>query len=125
MATADPTIVKAHFSLAQLYIKFRKFDNATDRFLKTLELQPDHRGARFLLGFVYYETGNFTEVVDTLTAAPDVLQGSIYFDVVTVLGNSYGKTNQTSKAKEFYNEVLQKDPNNVSAMNGLGMYRSI
>ena len=121
MASADPSLVEAQFNLAKLYLKFRKFANATDRFLKILEVQPDHHQARFLLGYAYYELGNFTEVVDTLTAIPDVLQGSIYYDVVAALGFSYTKTNQTSKAEQLYHQVLQRDSNNLSAMNGLGM----
>lgn len=121
MASADPTLVKAQFYLALVYIKFKKFTNATDRLLKTLELQSDYDHARFLLGYAYWELGNYTDVVDTLTAVPDILLGSIYYDAVTVLGLSYTKTNQTSNAEQFYTEVLERDSNNLSAMNGLGM----
>lgn len=122
MASADPTSVKAQFYLAMIYVKFKQFTNATSGFLKTLELQPDYDRARFFLGYAYYELGNYTEAVDTLTAVPDILQGSIYYDVVTVLGLSYAKINQTSKAEQFYIEVLERDSNNLSAMNGLGKH---
>jgi len=52
VAAAQPDFADVHYELAQLYLKAGRRDDALASLRRVLELEPEHRGARRLVGRV-------------------------------------------------------------------------
>ena len=59
----EPCSIFYNTNLGRLYFAIRQYDNARDRFRKTLELEPNSRAAHDLLGDVYEMKGMQNEAV--------------------------------------------------------------
>ena len=118
---ADPSIDRAHFHLGLIYFKMKKFDRSRVYLETTLELNSTHKDAAILLGYIHYTLKSYGNVVSTLSmfSKNDLLVNN-YYDMIALLGNSYTSLDWDDKAQEFYYDVLQKDIENLSALNGLG-----
>lgn len=119
---ADPTYERAHFHLGLIYIKLNKLQQARDFFETTLQLNSTHTDAAILVSYTQYVAENYTGVVNVLsTISLDDMIDSSYFDVISLLGNSYIGLGMYDQAQELYDSVLSRDAENLGALNGLGI----
>ncbi|MCS6926954.1 MAG: tetratricopeptide repeat protein [Candidatus Binatia bacterium] len=63
---ADPTYGPAYTGLAELYLASFKFDDALTAAQKGVELRPGRVWARWVLGLVYYQRGDYRQALPAL-----------------------------------------------------------
>ncbi len=114
----DPTNVRAHFSLALLYLDHQNLEKSEEMFLKALETDPTYRSALYNLGVLYNHQNRWMESIVYLkhlvSQYPEHLNGA------QLLADCYMKTEQAHLAVELYTHVVQLDPAHVPALHNLG-----
>lgn len=114
---AGPKAPAAWFGLARLYVLTGKYDKAKVWIKKALHEQPDEESLKQLMAAA--EKGQLSPELrkqieppgkpDTAPAAKLALEGWLNFN-----------TGKARSAERSFREALAKDPDNLSAMNGLG-----
>ena len=94
----------------------RRFAEARDAFTRALLIDPRAHGARLGLGRVAFQQGQFEDAVRYLEPAYRN-QGNME------LGIAYVRVGRTADAKQQFERVLARDPNNAAAQRALQSLR--
>jgi tetratricopeptide (TPR) repeat protein len=94
----------------------RRFAEARDAFTRALLIDPRAHGARLGLGRVSFQQGQFEDAVRYLEPAYRN-QGNME------LGIAYVRVGRTADAKQQFERVLARDPNNAAAQRALQSLR--
>lgn len=104
----------AHFQLAMVAQAEGKTDEAIKGLEDTVKLAPNDVGLAFQLGVLYYQDKNYewakAEFERSLVIEPN------YANSIFYLGLTYYAQDQTSKAIEAINKVLELNPGNETAI---------
>ncbi len=120
---ADATYARAHYHLGLIYIKLNKPQKARDAFQTTVDINSEYHNASMLLSYTHYVLGNYSDVINALSAVSLAeMVSNTYFDVVSLYGNSYVALDRYDDAQELYETVLKTDTDNLGALNGLGLF---
>ncbi len=109
----QPDYVPARTSLARLYLRQQRFEEALVQFTALARLQPENLAAQVGAAQCLIPTGRAEEAVDTLE---QVLAGAPrYIPAHLNLGLAYQSLGRTDQARAQWEEVLRLDPGNVLA----------
>jgi len=109
----DPSYIKAHFRMAQIYRELEKYPSA-EQALKEVEMRfPDYPGLMMEKALLLQYTGKMDEAIEAYTTAlekdPDNL------NIKIMLGTAQYLTGKIKLAKETVSEVLPKLYNSPEA----------
>lgn len=114
----DPASVRAHFSLALIYLDQNNLKKSEEMFLRTLQLNPTYRSALYNIGVLYNHQSRVKDAIGYLqqlvSRYPEHLNGA------QLLADCYMKTQQEDLAEQLYKHVLRQNPNHTAALHNLG-----
>src|SRR5438093_1031835 len=114
---ASPTTAQDFFSSGKQYFEQKKYQAAAVQFLNALQKDPKNRDSRFFLALSYYNQANLNAAAKQLASLleyyPDDMEAKLR------LGNIYLAGGGTEpqffrRARETAEEILSKQPDNVS-----------
>lgn len=124
---------RPHYGLARAHWRKQAFDKAEAEARKTLELEPNHAGAKLLLATCAWDAKNDEETASKLLneifQTPEVnaaASTSELVDAHTLLGRIHLKRSRVSAAENAFKEALKLDTNASAALSGMGeaLYRA-
>lgn len=116
----DPTNVRAHFSMALIYLDRQNLEKSEEMFVGALTIDPRHRSALYNLGVLYNHQKREAEAIVYLKQLISLYPK--HFNGAQLMGDCYMKTNQPELAEQIYSHVLSHRPNHVPALHNLGTY---
>ena len=115
----DPKNIRIHKSLAQVYLKQNKFQDAEKTYQFILNIAPSDFEAHFFLGTVYEEQGRRYEAIREFETALEF--NPEYADALNSLGYLYAEESiNLEKAEELLKKALTYEPNNGAYVDSLG-----
>lgn len=116
-----PYAIEARFGLTYPTSAAGNWAQVKAQYIKILELDPQNTRANYYYGLMHYEAGDFSLAAKHFERVVNLYP----FDAESVL--MYGWANfqlgKTREAKILFNEVLLIDPDNESALEGLGLIK--
>ena len=103
----EPYSPYSYMHLGRAYYFARQYDRAADYCLKALEMNRNYSQAKYMLGFVYLQTGKLKEATALFTEIYD--QNKAYG--VAALGYTYAITGRRDKAMEMLNVIDELSKN--------------
>lgn len=112
-----------YMELANAYYRSGKSDLAIPNLQKAISLRPQF-SPYYLLGFIYWEKGQYQEAIDALMealrlGAPDDQKGS---SANRTLGICYFKTGRMEEARRSFENAYQLDPQNPTNIYNLALH---
>jgi len=107
------------FNRAYLYMRTGRIDSAVAGFSAVLEIDADNSKARAALGTLLLQQQNYEQAVNHLKLASKACAGEEFADVTYNLGFALLKLARCEAAKAAFKKVLEVDPDNENAKNGL------
>ena len=114
----NPTNVRAHFSMALIYLDRQNLEKSEEMFVGALAIDPRHRSALYNLGVLYNHQKRETEAIVHLKQLVSLYPQ--HFNGAQLLADCYMKTDQPQLAEQIYRSVLSHRPNHVPALHNLG-----
>jgi len=99
----DPLSLVPQATAGWILLEARRYDEAIERCLKTLELDPDFSLANFHLGHAYYVIGRYREALNPLERAAPALPMSL-----GMLGCTWGKLGRRDKAEAILRQLERR-----------------
>ena len=115
----DPSLVKAHYNLANIYLDQEKLEDAVLAFNEALKLDPDHFNANFYLAEVYQRLGKLEKAkihLEKLIQSPHC-NAEVYMQ----LGAACKDMRDLAEAYKWYKKALSIAPSNAKAQVQLSM----
>ena len=109
----QPENYDAHYQLAWLYAKQKKFNEAAYHFKRAGAIRPDSEGAFNNLANIYFETGRRKEAIEYYKKAIAISPRKV--DAHFNLGYCYYTMGMLKEAADEFKIVLALDPNNAKA----------
>jgi len=111
----DPILLN---NIGNIYRDQGKYENAVTSYKKAIELNKQLTNAYINLANLYIYSMDKLE--DGITVYKDAItENTDSIEIYLLLANTYEQADQKSNAKEIFNQVLKKDPNNQAAKLGL------
>lgn len=107
-----PENIEALLKLAELYFLVKRYQEGIEFVNKALKLNENLAKAYYIKGSIYRESGDTSRAISSLETA--VEQDNKYLDAFYDLGIIYA-ARKNPIALQYYNNVLQVDPNNENA----------
>lgn len=107
------------FNRAFLFMRVGKLDDAVEGFRQVVEVQPDNTKARAALGTLLLQQGKYEMAIPHLQVAASASSGEDFVDVAYNLGFAQLKAKRFTAAAASFKRVLDSDPSNENAKNGL------
>jgi len=99
----DPISLTINVQMARILYFSHRYDEAIDRCRKTLEIDPNHGGARLFLGRSYTEKRMYQEALTELEKAKDLLRGSA--EVLSLIGYTHAVSGRRLDAQKVLGEL--------------------
>ncbi len=96
----DPLSLVVQANVGGILLEARQYERAVERFLKTLEMDPDFVLANFHLGRTYYAMGRYEEALAPLEKAAPGFPMALAF-----VGAAWAKLGRRDKAEEILREL--------------------
>lgn len=104
----DPKSVQARYNMAVVYLETQRAGEAKGILEEITRDSPRYAAARSLLGYTYFQLGEYEKSIKEYQAADFVEPGNT--NVLYQIGQAYEKLGQKDKALEYYRKVLQYNP---------------
>jgi eukaryotic-like serine/threonine-protein kinase len=101
----DPLSLVINADESWVFFFARRYGQAIERALATLELEADFFSAHWALGRTYTQQGSFAAAITELEAAADLSMRSPL--VLGSLGEAYAKAGRTRQARQVLDELLR------------------
>lgn len=112
--------------LFQMYFMQSMYDEIIAKSDEIEEYVPDDVFIRFFIGNAFSITGDHLTAIEWLKLASEAPARSNFKSIVFgSLADTYQSTDNWDKAQEAYNESLQLDPDNATALNNYAYYLSV
>ena len=109
-----------HFYLGIVYKKKQLPDLAITRFKKAIELNSGYSQARNNLGVMYLDIKDWDSAIATFKdVLSDLLYATPQFPLANI-GRAYFNKKEYDLAETYFKKALEKQPNFIIALNGLG-----
>jgi len=109
----DPLSLIINTTVALVHYFARHFDQAIEKCLETIDMDPSFGVAYFFLGWAYDQVGHYGEAIKSLQKAIS-LSGSVSA-LLAELGCVYASSGDTESARGILEELLsQTEPNEIS-----------
>jgi tetratricopeptide (TPR) repeat protein len=124
----NPQLVCALDGIAQVLVKERRFDAATDYWQRALRIQPDAVDLQLALAAATYKAAKAREanglpaldgagVADAIRLLKDLLKNHAELSAVYMsLGNIYANERRNREAADEYQEVIRRNPTDTVAL---------
>ncbi len=103
----DPADSQSALMLGRLYKANNQPDKAEALFEKVLSENPDSRDVLLNLAQLYYDQGDYDKVIAQVGNIPDSRMDPA---LLYLLGSSYQRKRDFSKAEEVFNDALKREP---------------
>lgn len=121
-----PTYKNTHLLLGNVYNYLGEYENSIQYYQKVLEMDPNDENGFNNLGITYRDAGKFygekkgdlAKATQYLLKAYD-MRGEEY-EILRLLGITYGTQGQHSKALDFFRKAVKSQPTNPGAYFNLG-----
>ncbi len=114
----------ALYNTGSAYLSLENYQKAYETYKKLVKVDSSFVLAWYGVGFSSYHLKNYKEAIKSLEKSlkvdpktPNVRPN--YEAVFRIMGDSYKELQNSPKAIEFYNQVLEINPNNEQAKEGL------
>ncbi len=112
--------------VADAYRKVRGKRRSQELYRKVLEIEADNAYALIGLGHLHYDFREYEEALSYWTRMYELAGRGVDIRVLTSIGNSYRKLKEFSKGIPFFEQALEKEPENFYALFGLAdCYRGL
>jgi len=115
----DPTISDGFFALGNVYFKARRFKEAAEAFLRSLELKPDDSFAVINILNCYAALGELDQAEKFVQ--DQVKKGFEDPQFYYALGNLFSLRGQYERAMPYFQKCLEKNPHSASAHNAIAV----
>jgi Tfp pilus assembly protein PilF len=116
----DPTDLDAMNNLGLILYKAEKYDEAVGHFEKLASSNPNSYDAKLNLAAVYSKQGRTPEAIELWKTY--VRAHGDKHEVRVDLANALWSEGQLETARFHYQYVLNRQPGNAAALNGVGLY---
>ncbi len=103
----DPSDAQSALMLGRLYKANNQPHKAEALFEKVLSANPDSRNVLVNLTQLYYDQGDYNKIITLLGNIPDSRMDPA---LLYLLGNSYARKRDFSKAEDVFNDALKREP---------------
>jgi tetratricopeptide (TPR) repeat protein len=103
----DPSDAQSALMLGRLYKANNQPHKAEALFEKVLSANPDSRNVLVNLTQLYYDQGDYNKIINLLGDTPDSRMDPA---LLYLLGNSYARKRDFSKAEDVFNDALKREP---------------
>lgn len=112
--------------VADAYRKVRGKRRSRELYARVLELEPDNPYALIGLGHVHYDFREYEEALSSWTRMYEISGASVDIRVLTSIGNCYRKLKEFRTAVPYFEQALEREPDNFYALFGLAdCYRGL
>lgn len=105
---------RAYYNLGLVYLAKDDHDQAAEKFLKALSLNPNHLDTHLNLGFLYWNAGDTDDAIYHMEQAAELDAQDV--EVLTNLAVMYKTVGRTEDARTITQTILTLDPKNTDAM---------
>ena len=116
----NPENPKIYRKKGILLFGMKKYAEAKNSFLKTIQLNPKDVQAHINLGMVHYTSGNKDEALKSWEHAIGINLDDNDSKALNNIGNIYKAKNTLPKAIEYYQKAIKFEPTNSTYLNNLG-----
>jgi tetratricopeptide (TPR) repeat protein len=116
-----PYAIEARFGLTYPASAMGNWGPVKEQYIKILEVDPMNTKANDYFGLMYYEHADFETAAKHFEKVANLYPFD--GDAVLMLGWSNFQLGKTREAEVLFNEVLLIDPENESAIEGLGLIK--
>lgn len=116
-----PYAIEAKFGLSYPASALGNWAQVKDQYIKILEIDPQNTKANYYFGLMQYEAGDFAMAAKHFEKVVNLYP----YDSESVLMYAWSnfQLGKTREAEVLFNEVLIIDPENESALEGLGLIK--
>ncbi len=114
----DPGDVASALSLANLYVRARRFKDAARKFEFVVSLEPDHWEVYDDLAATYQQSGDFARAIDVLAELSQEQPDKADYHVR--LGDLYGQTHEHERSMSAYLAAWELNPDHLEATVKIG-----
>ena len=114
---ANPKHIDAHRLIADIALENSDYIKAENHYIKMIELEPNSKGVKILLGVIYSEKGQYELAIDITRQVINSSKG--YPEGHFALGNIFLKKQNYTEAINCYYQALKLRPGYVGVMNNL------
>ena len=112
--------------VADAYRKVRRKRRSHELYERVLELEPDNPYALVGLGHLHYDFREYEEALSSWQRMHELAGTSVDIRVLTSIGNCYRKLRRYRAGIPFFEEALEREPDNFYALFGLAdCYRGL
>jgi tetratricopeptide (TPR) repeat protein len=116
-----PYAIEARFGLTYPASAMGNWGLVKEQYIKILEVDPMNTKANYYFGLMYYEHADYERAAMHFEKVANLFPFD--GDAVIMLAWSYFQLGKTREAEVLFLEILLIDPENESAMEGLGMIK--
>lgn len=115
----NPKLVNAYINRGFLYLKDTSYTKAINNLSKAIKLNPKSDEAYFHRGCAYYKLKDYLKSIPDFEKAEQngMKNSKLYYN----WGNSYYKLEKYEKASEIYTKGLERNPEDLDALNNRAM----
>lgn len=100
--------------IAQLHFQNNAFAQSSLEYKRLLQIEPDHKNARYFIAIVMLKDGNFDGAESVLREAP--AHGEPLLDILYMLGDEYFKKKMFTDASDYFNKIVTQKPDHEDAL---------
>ncbi len=113
-AALDPTNYEAPYQMGRILTFKKDYSGAVLHYQKAVKLNAKIPEIHFNLGYIYMSQGNYDQAIQSFDSCR-ALSPPFQDEVLTNLGISYLKKNNSAQAQFYFREALKVNPNNSLA----------
>ena len=105
---------QAHFDRALEYLRDGKLNDAEREFQSALKIDNNFNIARYKLGLLYLDTGEYGKAFDELKKVSDIDQNN--YDAHLKTAEFYLLQNKLKQSRDYINKILEQYPSHAGAL---------
>lgn len=122
----QPGNQQAWLQRLQLLLQDQRYDEVIAVGLQANEYVPQNAFIHYFTAVGFTQTDQHRKAIEWLQKAQDLPARRNFKSVIfTLLGDTHQSVDQWEQAKEAYNQAIQFDPNNATALNNFAYYMSL
>ncbi len=115
----EPENLEALIKLGKIHFYLKQYDKSMEQIGKILQLKPQHAEAFFWLGMIFREQGDRARAINSFQQSVELEPDQV--DPWIILGDLISMENE-SLAEQYYDNALDIDPNNITALHSKAFY---
>jgi len=116
----EPNNDDLHYRTGNCYSDFKDYDKALSHFYSAMELRPKLAKHWLAIGETHLKKGRNKKAFDYLLGAEK--RDPLNAEIICLLGTTYFRLDQVDKAKWYYYESLEQEPERLTTLESLAYF---